>query len=1176
MPAVQHGSVQLLYSRLQAGRIRLLRALACGDGHVGQVDAGQVGGWVMGFIFRVQAQGIPARGKALQSVDGPGTGHAVPYIRVIQADVMFGIHELALAVLHLYPSIAGRLGKPREHLHAGALEHQFGIRSGLLLGGRFFEVTVAQRLAALPFHYPVVGGLRRIVDFIQRALLIRLVLIQAGDGVAALLPGLKLVLKNLVQRGLGLAHRLLAGPGVAQQSLSLDQRLIQRVQAGGGVRAAVQHVSPRHCFGQERFCLLHRVDGLIYQRMPKAGAGIVGVAGGHAGHAHLDGMGPVFQHIALPEQFPGDLLRVVLIHQHLRAAIHRDGHLAVGAVHLAVKFDLDALKSDGVEILVGTALFGVGVALARHPGGWVLGIIIYAAGLALHTSAGMLDAGDGQRLQLVDGGAQLAGRLCQNGAGGLLHLQHALGKGHRIIQQRQAARVVQGTVQRLGIRQQQLQRQQRVLLRRFGIRQARTAGYPGGRVGHRAHGHFGLYVGRAVEHLEPVDVYPALRRDGDGVLTRLQRGALPHLLVGDGAVFRGIGTAQAARRPPVHQHRGCAAARLALRVDGQLGTGKSNSGGGAGFCLVIVALPGVLLAGQPLPAAAVRNGRVVVVQGIAQVGLYPDEGFAGLILLRAQVKAAQPVRHGGRIAGIHQLPGAGQNLGAHIVVAVKFPLAVFVSELGQQPGHIRAVGGDVSDRIMHRQLRALFLACIGGGIHLMLLGRLGRTGPVALGQQVGIRRPVPFTQVKAEQAVFQPGQLVGGIQPGHQFLACRGAVVQLHRVQVGGNSERFGRILFPFAVDEQDIPHIRGVRGLCRHQIGDPGFMQWVAPVAVYAGTAPQVHVFASLVLAHGGHIAEQVPFQGTHDALVPRQLGQLQPVLFYLVDLTALAVAGYDEVLTQVGVPFGNEPALCFLRLFDGRRPVGVIVVVPTVHVRDHRGLVHLLLDGQAAGVQFLGNPLALPAFLNGGVIQVALVGDNAPHHDAGMVAVPLYHLLSRVTKLLPAGGILPAQGFLFHQDAQPVAGIQERRVSLVMAGAHKVDPQVVFQGLGVLHIQLFRQRVAQIGGLHMPVAAYDLDALPVQGKIALAVAGAGGLKSAQPDACGLRIQQHAPCQHLCFHRIQVGIVRTPQMRGGDGVLQLRQSGLLVGCLGLHFLHRYLIAFRIPHDGTHCSLLGL
>ena len=76
----------------------------------------------------------------------------------------------------------------------------------------------------------------------------------------------------------------------------------------------------------------------------------------------------------------------------------------------------------------------------------------------------------------------------------------------------------------------------------------------------------------------------------------------------------------------------------------------------------------------------------------------------------------------------------------------------------------------------------------------------------------------------------------------------------------------------------------------------------------------------------------------------------------------------------------------------------------------------------------------------------------------------------------------MLPAGHLHEHQQAQLIAGIQKSRALGVVAGAHCIAAQLLFQQLGIQLLNAVRHGIALIGVALMPVQAPQLHPLAIQ----------------------------------------------------------------------------------------------
>ena len=135
----------------------------------------------------------------------------------------------------------------------------------------------------------------------------------------------------------------------------------------------------------------------------------------------------------------------------------------------------------------------------------------------------------------------------------------------------------------------------------------------------------------------------------------------------------------------------------------------------------------------------------------------------------------------------------------------------------------------------------------------------------------------------------------------------------------------------------------------------------------------------------------------------------------------------------------------------------------------------------------------------------------------------------------------VLPAGHFSEHQQAQLVAGIQEGRALGVVAGAHGIAAQVLFDELGIQPLQAVRHGVALIGVALVPVDAPQHHPLAVQVQ-----ATGHELDRAEAEPDRLFVQHPvgqtagAGTDELYGKSVQGGVLNAPRMHpvqgAGDG----------------------------------------
>ena len=113
------------------------------------------------------------------------------------------------------------------------------------------------------------------------------------------------------------------------------------------------------------------------------------------------------------------------------------------------------------------------------------------------------------------------------------------------------------------------------------------------------------------------------------------------------------------------------------------------------------------------------------------------------------------------------------------------------------------------------------------------------------------------------------------------------------------------------------------------------------------------------------------------------------------------------------------------------------------------------------------------------------AAVDPYAPQKDAGMVAALADHLAAVLQCLrLPAlvADVLPARHLHKDQKPQLVAGVEEGLALGVVAGAHCIAAQLLFQDLGIQLLDAVRHGIALIGVALVAVQAAQLHPLAVE----------------------------------------------------------------------------------------------
>ena len=106
--------------------------------------------------------------------------------------------------------------------------------------------------------------------------------------------------------------------------------------------------------------------------------------------------------------------------------------------------------------------------------------------------------------------------------------------------------------------------------------------------------------------------------------------------------------------------------------------------------------------------------------------------------------------------------------------------------------------------------------------------------------------------------------------------------------------------------------------------------------------------------------------------------------------------------------------------------------------------------------------------------VVVHALVYSHAPEHDAGMIAVLQNHLAQVLASLLLppfVPDMLPAGQLREHQQAKPVALVDEILALRIVRGAHSIAAQLLLQYPRVLALKRFGRGVAHVRIALVPV---------------------------------------------------------------------------------------------------------
>ena len=117
--------------------------------------------------------------------------------------------------------------------------------------------------------------------------------------------------------------------------------------------------------------------------------------------------------------------------------------------------------------------------------------------------------------------------------------------------------------------------------------------------------------------------------------------------------------------------------------------------------------------------------------------------------------------------------------------------------------------------------------------------------------------------------------------------------------------------------------------------------------------------------------------------------------------------------------------------------------------------------------------------------VVVHALVYSHAPEHDAGMIAVLQNHLAQVLASLLLppfVPDMLPAGQLREHQQAKPVALVDEILALRIVRGAHSIAAQLLLQYPRVLALKRFGRGVAHVRIALVPVQAAHEHAAAVE----------------------------------------------------------------------------------------------
>ncbi len=224
----------------------------------------------------------------------------------------------------------------------------------------------------------------------------------------------------------------------------------------------------------------------------------------------------------------------------------------------------------------------------------------------------------------------------------------------------------------------------------------------------------------------------------------------------------------------------------------------------------------------------------------------------------------------------------------------------------------------------------------------------------------------------------------------------------------------------------------------------------------------------------------------------------------------------------------------------FSGKEGFGGIIIHPFRGIRAPLGILHLIADvvfcaikAIVAGCEELVTRILLmggchcligPCFAAPGLIQGGL-----PEDDGGMVSVSADHL-SRITDCPVIEGlavckILPSRLALYHDQAQFVAGFQERRILRIMGCAHGIETTLFEQQrIPVLHgvgggIAYIQKCLMAVGSPQVQPFPINIEAVALVLDGTDTYAGADGV-----DGCIFLV-------YGCLQGVQVGMIRMPEL---------------------------------------------
>ena len=177
--------------------------------------------------------------------------------------------------------------------------------------------------------------------------------------------------------------------------------------------------------------------------------------------------------------------------------------------------------------------------------------------------------------------------------------------------------------------------------------------------------------------------------------------------------------------------------------------------------------------------------------------------------------------------------------------------------------------------------------------------------------------------------------------------------------------------------------------------------------------------------------------------------------------------------------------------------------------------------------------------------VIVLALIDPDAPHENAGMVPILADHFLrishSLLLPLLPAN-VLPAGDFREDQKPQLIAPVDKCMALGIMAGAHRIAAQLIFQDVRIQSLRSGRRRIAHIGPALVPVQSPYFHPVPIQpASVRL------HLDPPEAKANFLCIHDIPEFQELQVQRVEPGMLRIPKPCPGHMHVEMILEALLL-----------------------------